>query len=229
MRGGARQAWIGLARTGLLRFVPAGKVRSVGYGPSWQRPVGHGRLGLVRQGKVMCGAVMQVRIKNNIMEKVEYSFKIGIYKNLSAADAYAELMNIREKNGGELTPEAVVEASKDEGSVLHSVFEWNDELAAFKWRVEQARMLIKNISVTITTEKSVKTYRAIVSIVPSDGGERTYSPLPEVIKDDAAYKCLLAQAKEEAQNYVEKYSQLKELNGVKREMLKVINGVYPEE
>lgn len=48
-------------------------------------------------------------------------------------------------------------------------------------------------------------------------------------KDDESYKNLLEQAKEDAQDFCEKYQQLTELNGIKREMLKVINGVYPEE
>lgn len=162
------------------------------------------------------------------MEKVEYSFKIGLYKNLTASDAYAELMRIREESG-ELTPEAVVEASKDKDSVLHNIFEWDDEKAAIKWRIEQARILIKNIVVCVESKESTKQYRAIVSIVPFGGGERTYAPLPEVLKDDESYKNLLEQAKEDAQAYVEKYQQLTEINAIKREMLKIINGVYPEE
>lgn len=162
------------------------------------------------------------------MKKVEYKFKVDTYKGLSAEDAYKELMSIRKNNNNQLTPEAVVEASKDESSLLHKVFEWDNEIAAEKWRLEQARTLIRNITVTVTTEKCEVQYRAIVNIVKPETKERVYQPLQEVISDKSAYNALLQQAKDEAQDYIDRYSQLSELNGVKREMLKLINGIYPE-
>lgn len=163
------------------------------------------------------------------MEKVEYKFKVDIYKGLSAKDAYKELMSIRESNNGSLTPEAVVEASKDESSLLHQVFEWDNEKAAVKWRIEQAKLLIRNITVTVTTEKREVRYRAVVNIIMPETNERVYQPLQEVIADRSAYNALLQQAKDEAQDYLDRYSQLSELNGIKREMLKLINGINPEE
>lgn len=138
-------------------------------------------------------------------------------------------MSIREKNNGELTPEAVVEASKDKSSLLHNVFEWDDKKAAKSWRIEQARQLIKHITVTVVTKECEVRYRAIVNIAKSGFQKGSYIPLQEVINDKQSYEALLQQAKNDAQDFIDRYSQLSELNGVKREMLKLINDIYPEE
>lgn len=39
----------------------------------------------------------------------------------------------------EITPEQVLEKARDEQSELHKCFEWNDSIAAEKYRLQQAR------------------------------------------------------------------------------------------
>lgn len=65
------------------------------------------------------------------------------------AEKLAELAN---KNGGRLTPNVVLEEAKDRDSVLHSLFEWDDTLAAHQHRIYQARQIITSVRVVITTE-----------------------------------------------------------------------------
>lgn len=47
---------------------------------------------------------------------------------------------------GRLTPENLVEVSKDENAPLHNEFEWNDATAAKKYRRSQAQFIIKCLS-----------------------------------------------------------------------------------
>ena len=54
---------------------------------------------------------------------------------------------------------------------------------------------------------------------------RTFNKMPDVIKDKVAYKDLLEQAKNDAQNFVVKYAQLSELAGVKIALQKFIAGI----
>jgi len=61
---------------------------------------------------------------------------------------------------GEVTPDAVVEAAKDEDSPLHAEFEWNDGAAAHQHRLAQARYLIREI----TYEVSPRSERVISEI-----------------------------------------------------------------
>lgn len=51
------------------------------------------------------------------------SWKIDKYK-ANATDAYAEISKLNE-----ITPQNVVDLARNEDSVLHSDFEWNDSVA----------------------------------------------------------------------------------------------------
>lgn len=162
--------------------------------------------------------------KENIM-KQEYKFITqGLWGDLTADKAMAELERIREKRG-ELKPEYVVEESKDEQAVLHKCFQWDDTIAAQMWRKEQARQLIKNITVTIVNENVSATVRAVVNVATTNGDGRSYVPLAQAILDDTAYADLLAQAKSEMEAFIAKYSQLTELNSIKKSMLAVLSGI----
>jgi hypothetical protein len=68
--------------------------------------------------------------------------------NIDPQVAGLELEKIRGHNSGDLAPEAVVLAAKDDKSPLHSVFEWNDEAAGHQYRLQQASLLIRAIVVT---------------------------------------------------------------------------------
>lgn len=161
--------------------------------------------------------------------KQEYKFITpGLWGDLTADKAMAELERIREKHG-ELKPEYVVEESKDEKAVLHKCFQWDDTIAAQMWRKEQARQLIKNITVTIVNENVSATIRAIVNVATSNGDKRSYIPLTQAILDETAYDDLLAQAKADMEAFIAKYSQLNELNSVKKSMMAVLSGIDEEE
>ncbi|MEJ1730202.1 hypothetical protein SMA90_28135, partial [Escherichia coli] len=46
----------------------------------------------------------------------------------------------------------VVRAAEDNNSILHKLFEWDDNKAAYNWRLQQARTILNNIEVTIITD-----------------------------------------------------------------------------
>ena len=63
-----------------------------------------------------------------------------------------------EDKDGRLTPEAVVEAARSEDDPMHSYFEWDDAKAGEKYRVDQARTLIRSVRVEVEVgERVVKT------------------------------------------------------------------------
>ena len=153
-----------------------------------------------------------------------YSFRVpGLFGDLSAEDAAKELEKIR-SNYGELRPEYVVEDAKDENSILHDYFDWDDTSAAAKYRAQQARILINSIKVEIKTTKIKCNIRAYVNVVTDTNKMRTYVPINEVLADTTAYADLLAQAKEDMTSFVDKYKKINELNGVRIAMLKVLSG-----
>jgi len=77
----------------------------------------------------------------------------------NALDALTEI----ESNLG-LTPKNVVEQSRDPSAVLHPCFEWSDDIAAEKFRLNQAATLIRAIKVTIEDVEPIE-YRPFVHVV----------------------------------------------------------------
>jgi len=62
------------------------------------------------------------------------------------------LYALADVNGGRLTPEAVLEAAKNDGHPAHHCFTWDDSEAAHLQRLHEARRLIRSVKVEITTE-----------------------------------------------------------------------------
>ena len=122
----------------------------------------------------------------------------------------AELEKIRVRNGGVLTPEAVVRAAKKQSSPLHGCFDWNDTDAAEKWRHQQARVLIHNVQVVTTTSTRTFSVPKYVRDPRAEHGEQGYASLVEIrdegdaAADALSYECVRAAAVlERARNIAE--------------------------
>jgi hypothetical protein len=84
--------------------------------------------------------------------------------------------------GGRLTPNAVVEDARDKDSPLHSVFEWDDAVAADRFRIEQARNLIQSFKVHVEYRETIV---SVPQWVRDPEGEQGYRETAE-IRDDRA-------------------------------------------
>lgn len=101
-------------------------------------------------------------------------------KNLhEIKQALAEL----EDDEGRLTPEAVVTAAAVAGSPLHDLFDWDDSSAAQKYRLDQARTLIRSVKVVYTIEERTVTSVAYVHDPAAEPGEQGYRSVTELRKD----------------------------------------------
>jgi len=151
-----------------------------------------------------------------------YEFVIpSLYTGFAANDVGKELERIKKKYGS-LKPSFIVDESRNAGDFLHDIFCWDDTKAAELYRVKQARDLIGNIHVVVTTKNINAKVRAFVNVKTEPEGHRSYHPIQDVIKNDTAYNDLLMQAKDDMESFITKYSQIEELNAVKAEMLKVL-------
>lgn len=56
------------------------------------------------------------------------------------------------ERSGKLTPEEVVSTAQNPEHPLHPYFDWDDSVAASKWRLEQARGLIRSVTVKVVME-----------------------------------------------------------------------------
>lgn len=61
----------------------------------------------------------------------------------------ASILAVIEKEQGQITPDIVVAAARDEAHPLHGEFEWRDDVAAIQWRREQAREIIRTARLVV--------------------------------------------------------------------------------
>ena len=141
-----------------------------------------------------------------------YQFKLpGLYP-VSAQTAGEELHRIY-TDKGQLKPADVVDESRPDSAPLHPCFEWDDEVAAEKYRKVQAENLIRSITVvheTPTHEPVV--VRAFVKPLES------YSPIEVVVNSEEQMAALMESALAELKAFQKKYEILSQLHSIFKEI-----------
>lgn len=123
-----------------------------------------------------------------------------------------ELEQIRDEHDGFLPPHAVVEFARNPRTALHESFEWDDGEAAEKYRLWQARHVIRvHVHVLGGDKDPVRTYVSLLQDRHPGGG---YRHIESVMTDKSLRQKLLDQALREAEMFRRKYQQLDELSGV---------------
>ena len=121
----------------------------------------------------------------------------------------ADAQKVGEEIGDSATPEEVLAKAEDPNSELHKCFEWDDTVAAKKYRLMQARQVIQFLVIK-GTEKNEHPVRAFqISSEP-----QVYRPTIFFVKNEDEYTKLLARAKAELKQISERYKQLAELEEV---------------
>lgn len=138
-----------------------------------------------------------------------YQWKTGSRHKVAAAVA-AEVMD-RLAEEERLNPTELVEESRPEDAPLHTEFEWDDSIAAGKWREEQASALIRHLVVRIEANEQEYPTRQYFMVQRE---ANTYELIQVILKDEDKTAMLLDQAKRELQAFKAKYAGLKELAAV---------------
>ena len=124
---------------------------------------------------------------------------------------------------GEVLPHYVVEESRPEEAILHSCFEWQDDIAAEKYREEQARSILRNIIVYQEIPESVtdKKVVQVVESLPQPAYTRAfvnvkqqgskYVSMETAMSDEDLRRQLVARALEELTWFRRKHAELSEL------------------
>jgi len=109
---------------------------------------------------------------------------------------------------GLLKPVSVVEAARDVNSPLHAHFEWDNGEAADKWREEQARNLIRSVTIEVNAGTPVMV-RAYVSL-PADRVDGSgYRRFEDVMSSDF----MRAQLADEIEGKIEQWQKRAEILG----------------
>lgn len=123
-----------------------------------------------------------------------------------------ELREIARMNKGVLKTSDVVDYARDNNTTLHKCFEWDDSLAAEKYRLEQAKLIVRVQMIDVPIDKESRTVkvREYFSLTEKRG-DGEYKKLVDIIKTRPYREQLLADARNELRSFQEKYSILEEL------------------
>jgi len=138
------------------------------------------------------------------MERIKWSVE-GLHRG-DAQKCYDECQTL-----SEVTPESVLEKAKNKKTELHKCFEWDNSVAGEKYRLIQARDIIRHF-VIVTPEKKedapkIRSYQISTTT-------NKYEPTRLFLQKPDEYKALLERAKTELENFKRRYQTLVELEEV---------------
>lgn len=124
--------------------------------------------------------------------KITYEWRSPVYSNFDANKVGSELQRIEKKHGG-VRPDAVIEVARKKGSPLHKMFEWDDSVAAHKYRQSQASAIIRNCRAVVVGPSGPQQIRGFV-LVP--GEEKTgYVTASTIVEEDRVQRLMEAAIK----------------------------------
>lgn len=135
------------------------------------------------------------------MDKVEWRVK-GLFK----ADAQKVFEEIGDNK---FNYKEIIEKAKSEDSELHKCFEWDNSIAADKYRLSQARMIVQNL---VFTAKDVEVQPLRVFQITQE--KNVYQPTRVFLENKQEYEGLLSRALRELEAFQKKYATLTELEQV---------------
>ena len=140
--------------------------------------------------------------------KPKYQFKKEAHIDRSIdAQIVGELCDTLSNTVG-LTPKTLLDASREETAVLHGYFEWRDDIAAEKYREEQAKYIIRSI-IVVPEQEEIPTVRAFTSILV-DSGKPEYKTVNTVVSRPDWREQMLANAKRDLFAFQAKYNALRD-------------------
>lgn len=158
--------------------------------------------------------------------KKTYAWKMGMTMPIKP-DVAGTIFEKICKEKGELQPEYVVDEARPEASPLHNWFEWDDPIAAEKYRRHQASELIRcNVVLLAPDDKPIgenesrpitvnaaNTTRSFVNIRKANG-EKAYLPVQTVMEDVDLRQQYIHRAYKEITDWKIRYRSIKAFSGI---------------
>lgn len=112
---------------------------------------------------------------------------------------------------GRLTAHIVLDEARDPAHPLHGRFTWDDSVAAERYRLSQARDLIRTVKIVYkaatarTAERSVRAYHSV-----PDGEGRSFRPVAEVAESPFTLQLVLSEMERDWKLLKQRYGHLAE-------------------
>lgn len=140
-------------------------------------------------------------------------WQTSLFSKADPVKCYEEITSI----GDEVTPEQVVEKGMDPSTELSKCFTKDDSEAAYKWRIEEARHIMRQLIVITKPDKDEEEKEPVqfrVLMKNDNSHSSGYKQTIVMVRDEDEYKKLLDQAYEELRRFKRKYSMLSELSEI---------------
>lgn len=145
-----------------------------------------------------------------ILTKVEWGNKSFAG---NAEKVYLEIRSI----GDDVKPQQMVDFAKnDPNSELYKCFTWDNDIAADKYRLFEARQIACNLIVKYEKTDNGDSIQQSTRILhrASTDINAGYKPLPVIVKNEDLYQGLLLECKSKLKEFKNKYQNLTELQKI---------------
>lgn len=149
---------------------------------------------------------------------------MGRKPKVSSKTVRDELLKLQD-NRGRITPQAVVDEASNPKHPLHNLFEWDDTEAARKYRLDQARELIRSVDVVIRNTKHEIEVVAYVRDPKAKARDQGYVATMSVRNSPASTKAILLCELQRIEDLALRASSLSDAFGLKSDFTKLLNDV----
>jgi hypothetical protein len=147
-----------------------------------------------------------------IIEIETYAWREGARFTSDPVAVGKRLKKLAQQNGGRLTASDVVDDAKNSDSPYHDEFEWDNARAAVRYREEQARHLLRSLTV-IRKDHGDKPIHAYVALTEDVSGSplRAYVPIVRVLDEPDLLRQAIRDALRDLRSFERRYQAYDEL------------------
>jgi len=161
-------------------------------------------------------------VRSRDQNSVKYSWKSGFPNRGADAQMVGSVLeDLGSATDGCLTPQQVVDHARNRDSPLHSLFEWDDSVAAEAYRREQAGAMMRAIQIHYEVElERFEVVRALQNVTRDS--VRVYVPTIRALQDDDLRRQIIDGAFRELEGWTFRYRQYRELSKIIAEVERLL-------
>lgn len=127
------------------------------------------------------------------------------------ANVVGGVMEMLEERDGSATKESFLEASRPEDSQTHSLFEWDDKVAAEAYRLKQSGAIINDLRVVYVTPKKEEVKVTAFVNVNSGKEKGNYENIAQALADEGKKEIILNRLRGELDAFIARNQHIEEL------------------
>ncbi len=113
------------------------------------------------------------------------------------------------------TPKDILEDAKNEASPIHHLLTWDENEAAFQYRLQEVKNIVNHIEVDIVyAGGEIETFERGFEYVIDEEGDKKFVPIEKGLSEETYYRQIIQRAWANFDGWVNRYGQYKEFNKI---------------